>query len=412
VDLIDEFVLIIHRTGLEIYEGRPWHRSLRRDRLFEKEYGLNNSQSLADANLRAVLLAKFMFLNADSARDSILSRPIPSSHSTFASNMKNRAYLILVTVTTVAIASSAVLAQQPSTDFGHNRDNVVAPNGEASPSEDPDWTEDRETDSFFRDSCESRGTLLQWSIGTSFSGGPDLDEPLVTDRPDFTEASSTVGLGVAQLEIGYTYTFDNDGTTSTRSHSSPEPLLRYGVLADWLELRVGWNYADQVSGGVQVSGSEDLYLGFKIGLTPQEHFLPEMALIPQMTVPTGASPFSADEVLPGLNWVYAWEIDDCISTAGSTQFNRAIDEGSAGAYTEWAQSWTVAYSLSDRVGAYTEWFAFFPHSSDTEKPEHYFNGGFTYLISDDVQWDIRAGAGLNDAADDYFVGTGLSIRVR
>ena len=81
-------------------------------------------------------------------------------------------------------------------------------------------------------SCQSRGTLLQWSYGTSFSGGPDLDEPLVTDRPDFTEASSTVGLGVAQLEFGYTYVFDDDGTVSTKSHSYPETLLRYGIFAD------------------------------------------------------------------------------------------------------------------------------------------------------------------------------------
>jgi len=46
------------------------------------------------------------------------------------------------------------------------------------------------------------------------------------------------------------------------------------------------------------------------------------------------------------------------------------------------------------------------------KPQHYFDGGLTYLISSDVQWDLRAGLGLNDAADDFFVGTGLSIRFR
>ncbi|MCA9212882.1 MAG: hypothetical protein KDB27_07455 [Planctomycetales bacterium] len=33
-------------------------------------------------------------------------------------------------------------------------------------------------------------------------------------------------------------------------------------------------------------------------------------------------------------------------------------------------------------------------------------------MSDDVQFDIRAGMGLNDDADDFFVGTGLSVRFR
>lgn len=258
--------------------------------------------------------------------------------------------------------------------------------------------------------CQPRGTLLQWSYGTSFSGGPDLDEPLVTDRPDFTEASSTVGLGVAQLEMGYTYLFDDDGTTTTKTHSYPETLLRYGILADWLELRVFWNYVEEEFDGINASGSDDLFLGFKIGLTPQEGILPEMALIPQMTVPSGADVFTADEALPGVNWIYGWEINDFLSTAGSTQFNRTIDDGTQQAYTEWAQSWTIAYGLSDKLGAYTEWFALFPHSADTSRPQHFFNGGFTYLINNDVQWDIRAGTALNEAADDYFVGTGLSIR--
>lgn len=262
-------------------------------------------------------------------------------------------------------------------------------------------------------SCATRGTLFQWSYGASFSGGPDLDEPLVTDRPDFTEASSTVGRGVAQLEMGYTYNFDYDGTDRTIGHSYPEFLLRYGIIADWLEFRIVQNFASERVNGVENSGSEDLYLGMKIALTPQEcRILPEMAIIPQMFVPTGSGIFGDDEVLPGLNWIYSWEINDCIATAGSTQFNRVVDEVTDQAYTEWAQSWTVAYTLTDRMGGYTEWFALFPHSSDTGLSEHYFNGGLTVLLNNDVQWDVRAGVGLNDAADDYFVGTGLSIRFR
>lgn len=146
-------------------------------------------------------------------------------------------------------------------------------------------------------------------------------------------------------------------------------------------------------------------------LTPQDGFRPDMALIPQMTVPTGHRAFSAGEVLPGVNWIYGWELNDIVSTAGSTQFNRSMDD-TGNAYTEWAQSLTIGYSITDRVGAYTEWFALFPHSANAVKPQHCFNGGLTILISSDIQWDLRAGLGLNDAADDFFAGTGLSIRFR
>ena len=260
------------------------------------------------------------------------------------------------------------------------------------------------------------GTLMRWGYGSGETGGPDLDEPLVTDRPDFTEASSTVGKGVLQVEFGYTYTQNRDDGSETVSHSIGEPLFRYGIFADWLEFRFAAfpTIEKREPAGMPhdtTSGAEDLYLGFKIGLTPQEGILPEMALVPQMTVPSGSSAFTNNEVLPGVNWLYSWALSDELTVAGSTQFNRAVND-TGDAYTEWAQSATAAFSLTDEIGAYTEWYALFPHSATAVKPEHYLNGGFTYLLSNDVQFDIRAGYGLNDAADDLFIGSGLSVRFR
>lgn len=260
----------------------------------------------------------------------------------------------------------------------------------------------------------SAGTLLRWSGSKLGSGGSDLNEPLVTDRPDFTEASVTVGRGVSQLEFGYTFTRDSDGSESLRSQSFGEPLLRHGILADWLELRLAlFPVEERVKGGGQsntTSGTEDLYTGLKIGLTPQCGFLPEMAVMPQMNVPTGSGAFSSNDVEPGVCWIYAWEINDFVSTAGQSQGNRRFDGGTGGSYLEFSQSWTIAYQLADQLGAYTEWFALIPNGAATEQTQHYFNGGFTWLISKDVQFDIRAGVGLNEAADDCFFGTGLSIR--
>jgi hypothetical protein len=253
----------------------------------------------------------------------------------------------------------------------------------------------------------SSATLFSW---TGEKSPTDLSGPLVTDRPDFTEASSTVGRGILQMEMGYTYTYDHDGTAQKLAHSYPEILLRYGVLADWLEFRIAANFAAEKSGGLTISGSEDLYLGFKIGLTPQHEWLPETALIPQMTVPSGSDDFSNNEVLPGVNLVYSWDLTDRLSTAGSTQFNSALDGTTSNDYAQWAQSWAIGYSLTDQLSVYTEWYAFFPHGADNAKEEHYLNGGFARLIGDNLQWDIRGGVGLNEVADDYFLGTGLSIR--
>jgi Putative MetA-pathway of phenol degradation len=254
------------------------------------------------------------------------------------------------------------------------------------------------------------GTLLRWSFDPADGEVAQLDEPLISDRPDFTESSSVVGLGALQVETGYTYTHDDDGTDRTIGHSYPETLFRYGVLANWLEFRLAANYGREETNGVRNSGADDLYLGFKVGLTAQEGWRPEMALVPQMTVPSGGSDITSGEVLALLNWLYGWDLNEFISPAGSTQFNRSLDRVTDASYTEWAQSWTVGYSLAERLGAYTEYFGLYPSGADTERVQHYVNGGFTYSISNDIQWDIRAGYGLNDAADDYFLGTGLVFR--
>jgi hypothetical protein len=66
-----------------------------------------------------------------------------------------------------------------------------------------------------------------------------------------------------------------------------------------LELRIAYNYSNAsgtISGlPTDVSGSEDLYLGTKLGLTQQQGVLPEMAIILQMTVPTGSRAVTAQE---------------------------------------------------------------------------------------------------------------------
>lgn len=233
-------------------------------------------------------------------------------------------------------------------------------------------------------------------------------EPIATDRPDFTESSTTVGAGVAQIEAGYTYS--RNSNDNLRGHSWGEPLLRVGVYADWLELRAALAPATEFKGGNHTSGLEDLYLGVKLGLTAQSEWLPEVAIVPQMTVPSGHTNFTSNRTLPGCNLLYGWDVTDSISTAGSTQVNLAVDGDDA--YAEWAQSWTVGFALADNVGLYTEWFAILPEQSANVASEHYLNGGLTWQPNNDIQFDVRAGTGLNDAAADFFGGVGVSLRFR
>lgn len=250
---------------------------------------------------------------------------------------------------------------------------------------------------------------LIWSDATH------AQQSLVADRPDFTEATSTVGLGGFQLELGYTLRLDTDDEFTTRVHSYGEPLLRVGVLVERLELRVGTSVTTQVvnvsATGVVTSGLEDLYVGAKIALSAQRGVLPATAILPQMTAATGTGGFSAGRSLPGFNFLYSWDLNEALSLAGSTQVNAAVGDLDED-YSEWAQSLSWGIATSQRSGVYAEWYAFMPAGLDGASAEHYLNSGLTWLANDDLQWDFRFGMGLNAAAEDMYVGAGVAMRVR
>ena len=240
-------------------------------------------------------------------------------------------------------------------------------------------------------------------------------QALVADRPDFTEGTTTVGRGVLQFEFGYTFGVDDQDGTVTRAHSYGEPLLRAGVLSDRLELRLGAGAATEAtesSGRTATeSGLEDLYLGAKLALNGQRGVLPATAILPGVTLATGGDAFSAGRSLPGVNFVYSWDFTETVSLSGGTQVNAAAGDGDED-HREWATSLSCGVVLGGRSGLYGEWYALLPSGLEDGLAEHYFNGGLTWLANDDLQWDIRVGLGLNDPAQDMYVGAGVAFRVR
>ncbi|WP_186774873.1 transporter [Allorhodopirellula solitaria] len=256
------------------------------------------------------------------------------------------------------------------------------------------------------------GSLFRWSAGPGAGELPQPDSPLVSNRPSFTAASSVVGLGVFQIESGYQYTSDDGGGQRKHSSTYPNTQFRYGVFANWLELQCAFDFTSQSINGIDSTSANDLALGFKFGLTPQDHWRPQMALISQMNVGVDRGAGANEDVLPGINWIYSWSIGDSLAVTGSSQFNRAIDGVTDETYNQWAQSGVASYSLSDRASSFGEFYGLYPSNADTAGAQHYFDAGFLYLLSDNVQWDIRGGLGLNDRADDYFAGSGLTVRFR
>jgi hypothetical protein len=231
------------------------------------------------------------------------------------------------------------------------------------------------------------------------------------DRPHLPEASTTVGLGRAVLEAGYTY---NTSGGFFPLHSFPEAVLRIGMFADWFELRMGQNLISQTTTdalGVRSTniGAEDLQLGVKLALTEQQTCLPESALILQMTVPTGSKDFTANRVLPGIHYDCSWEvIKDLLTLETVVLADGAVDDHGH-TFTMLGHGVTAAYDVTTKLESFGELDSFYA-AGDSAPPQHYFVAGLVYFITRNCEIDCRAGIGLNQHADGYLIGSGFAIR--
>jgi hypothetical protein len=240
----------------------------------------------------------------------------------------------------------------------------------------------------------------------------EQEERLEPDRPHFPEASTTVGKGRVMLESGYTFTTKD---SSLLSHSYPEALLRVGIFANWSEFRIGQSFLNErrtgAEGTISANGAQDIYLGVKLALAEQKGLLPTIALIPQMTVPTGSREVTAGRALPGLNIDCSWEVVKNFFSVELLVANNLVQDDLGSARHELATGLTAGFQLTKNLEAFAEWDAFYPTKGiGSAGPRHYAVGGLVYFITPNLAVDARAGFGLNERSNTFLAGVGFAVR--
>lgn len=224
--------------------------------------------------------------------------------------------------------------------------------------------------------------------------------PIDTDRPDLTDATTTIAPGHLQFESGFTSQTSRDGLTSL---SGPEALVRIGVLSR-AELRIGQNYRSiETDPGVRVNGFDDLQLGTKIRLFDQGH-LPAISAEAFTTFTTGAAGVGAARTLPGAALLLQQSTDGPWSWGIELEAARGAVSGLSG-FT----SLSIQYQITPKAQLYGEWYQL-QGDLGVNARQHYLDSGVLVLLSNDVQVDARVGVGLNHDADRSYFGLGLALR--
>ena len=109
-----------------------------------------------------------------------------------------------------------------------------------------------------------------------------------------------------------------------------------------------------------------------------------------------------------IKYLYSWECTKKLSLNCMTGNLWTAESGDR--FSQFFQSASVDYELTEKLHVFNEWFAFFRRDSSDNRPQHYYDAGLTYLVTPNFQLDWRAGLGLNGASDGFFTGCGLTIR--
>ena len=233
-------------------------------------------------------------------------------------------------------------------------------------------------------------------------------EPIITDRPDFTESTETVPAGRTQIEGGFTYS----RAGQEKADSFGELLIRQ-ALGRKTELRIEVPTRSQVrSPEGNASGFEDGSIGFKVMLSQGSGKLglkkPRVSLIGATSLPIGSRDFRERKLQPEAKLLLGWDLSERVALSSNLNYAYLSEGGDR--FGELSGSASLGFSLSDKVGSYLEVFGFFP-GGDRDS-SRFINGGLTYLVNNDFQLDARVGFGLgNDVkGPDTFFGVGVSRR--
>lgn len=232
-----------------------------------------------------------------------------------------------------------------------------------------------------------------------------FSQTIVTDRPDFVEAASTVGKGSIQIEAGVAFS-----ETEAEDFGTPF-LLRVGFADAW-EARVetfGYRRSTEEVGPSEVTtdGVSDFAVGVKWAFfAPESGNAPAMGALVHLRLPTGSNDFQGDGTVPSLRISAEWDLGDDwgIGIMPGIRYDRLGDErfvaGLIGA--------VAGKGLTDTFRVFAE-IAFEQIAKDHNGGDVGFvDFGGTFLLNPRWQLDASTFVGITDQAPDYGFSLGVS----
>lgn len=225
-------------------------------------------------------------------------------------------------------------------------------------------------------------------------------EPIQCDRPDQTETPSIVPPKMFQVETGFSFQKNNSNSTTL---SMPSTLWKYSVNENF-ELRLITEFVIEKSNTEKINGLTPIYIGFKTKLTEEKGIFPKTSFIGHVGLPNAASTnFKTDFLAPEFRFAFQHNLTKKMSLS----YNLGAEWDGFIAQPTYLYTCATGYTISEKIGSYLEFFGFIPQN---KKTSHTFDGGITYLITNNFMIDLSSGIGITKNAPKNYFAFGISFR--
>ncbi len=224
-------------------------------------------------------------------------------------------------------------------------------------------------------------------------------QTILTDRPDQTEGSSTIPKGSFQIETGVLISYTEDGTNKERQILSPSTLFRISIL-EGFELRlVNQLESLKYNNANSVTGISDLEIGAKLQLLHKENVNTEIAILSHVILPTGSKELSGNAFGTVNKLSVSHSINEIFGLGYNLGYNYFGEDNG-----DFTYSCALGVAMTDKIGLYIEpygeWVNFEEYQSNVD-------AGFTYLLKENLQFDVSFGTGINHTMN--YIAAGCSI---
>ncbi len=237
-----------------------------------------------------------------------------------------------------------------------------------------------------------------------FYGASAQESKMETDRPSETQNTKLTAKGYIQAEIGFRKEQQNE---EDHTYFHPRANLKYG-LSNSIELRAELTEESQKFFTTKEFkyGLKPVELGFKAKLLEDKKGLPNTSLVAQFGIPNlASSDHNVPNVFPRVRMLFDNKITDKLRLA----YNVGAEWSGESSTPQWVFTLEPQFEIGEKWEVFIEEFSYIQKG---QGPQHHFDGGLAYYISNNVKWDAFGGVGLNKEAMHYFISTGLSFRVK